>query len=86
MLSYILRRLLYTIPVIWGVVTVVFILINVVPGDPARLMLGQRGDPATLAKIRADMGLDLPFTSSISTFSRTWPKGTWGNPTGVTSW
>ena len=51
MLSYILRRLLYTIPVVWawrhrGVHTH-----QRGAGDPARLMLGQRGDPATLAKI-----------------------------------
>ncbi len=78
MLSYILRRLLYTIPVIWGVVTVVFILINVVPGDPARLMLGQRGDPATLAKIRADMGLDLPIYQQYFNFLKDVAKGDLG--------
>ncbi len=78
MLSYILRRLLYTIPVVWGVVTVVFILINVVPGDPARLMLGQRGDPATLAKIRSDMGLDLPIHQQYFNFLRDVAKGDLG--------
>ena len=78
MLSYILRRLLYTIPVIWGVVTVVFILINVVPGDPARLMLGQRGDPATLARIRADMGLDLPIYQQYFNFLKDVAKGDLG--------
>jgi len=78
MLSYILRRLLYTIPVVWGVVTVVFILINVVPGDPARLMLGQRGDPATLAKIRSDMGLDLPIHQQYFNFFRDVAKGDLG--------
>jgi peptide/nickel transport system permease protein len=59
--SYVIRKILYSVPVIWGVVTVVFILMAVVPGDPARLMMGQRGDPATLARIRADLGLDLPL-------------------------
>ncbi len=61
MISYIIRRLLYTIPVIWGVVTVVFILMVVVPGDPARILMGQRGDPETLQKIRQELGLDLPI-------------------------
>jgi peptide/nickel transport system permease protein len=61
MLSYIVRKVLYTIPVLWGVVTVVFLVINIVPGDPVAIMTGQRGDEATLAKIRADMGLDLPI-------------------------
>jgi peptide/nickel transport system permease protein len=59
--SYITRKILYTIPVVWGVITAVFLLINVVPGDPAMIMMGQRGDPETLAKIRADLGLDLPL-------------------------
>lgn len=61
MFSYVIRKILYAVPVVWGVVTVVFILMAVVPGDPARLMMGQRGDPATLARIRADLGLDLPL-------------------------
>lgn len=60
-LSYVIRKVLYSIPVVWGVITVVFILINVVPGDPAMIMMGQRGDEETLTKIRADMGLDLPL-------------------------
>jgi peptide/nickel transport system permease protein len=61
MFSYIVRKILYTIPVLWGVVSVVFLVINIVPGDPVAIMTGQRGDEATLAKIRADMGLDLPI-------------------------
>lgn len=66
--TYFLRKLLYTIPVLWGVVTVVFILMAVVPGDPARIMMGQRGDPATLARIRADLGLDLPLHRQYTKF------------------
>ncbi|NLL37470.1 MAG: ABC transporter permease [Fretibacterium sp.] len=61
MFAYIVRKILYTIPVLWGVVTVVFFVINIVPGDPVAIMTGQRGDEETLAKIRADMGLDLPL-------------------------
>jgi peptide/nickel transport system permease protein len=60
--------MLYTIPVVWGVITVVFILMAVVPGDPARIMAGQRGDPATIAKIRHDLGLDLPMMSQYTKF------------------
>jgi peptide/nickel transport system permease protein len=60
--QYVLRKLLVSIPVVWGVVTVIFILMAVVPGDPARIMMGQRGDPETLARIRADLGLDKPLT------------------------
>ena len=68
MLSHIIRKLLQTIPVVWGVVTVVFILMAVVPGDPARIMMGQRGDPDTLLRIRQDLGLDLPLTKQYTKF------------------
>ncbi len=68
MFAHIVRKLLYTVPVLWGVVTVVFVLMAVVPGDPARLMMGQRGDPETLARIRHDLGLDLPVTQQYTKF------------------
>ncbi|HPI97187.1 MAG TPA: ABC transporter permease [Synergistales bacterium] len=78
MFAYILRRLLYTIPVIWGVVTVVFILMAVVPGDPARIMMGQRGDPETLERIRSDLGLDLPIHRQYLRFMQEIIKGDLG--------
>ena len=68
MLAHIIRKLLHAIPVVWGVVTVVFILMAVVPGDPARIMMGQRGDPDTLLRIRQDLGLDLPLTKQYTKF------------------
>jgi len=61
LLNYIIRRLLGAIPVLIGVITVVFILTTIVPGDPARIMMGQRGKPETIAKIRHEMGLDKPL-------------------------
>jgi peptide/nickel transport system permease protein len=51
-------RLAYAILVLWGVVTVVFLLFNVLPGDPARMMLGQRADLNTVETIRHELGLD----------------------------
>jgi peptide/nickel transport system permease protein len=60
--------MLYTIPVVWGVITAVFILMAVVPGDPVRIMAGQRGDKATIEKIRRDLGLDLPITRQYTKF------------------
>lgn len=78
MLAHIARKLLYAVPVVWGVVTVVFILMAVVPGDPARLMMGQRGDPQTLARIRQDLGLDLPLTQQYTKFLRDLSRGDLG--------
>lgn len=78
MFSYIVRKMLYAVPVIWGVVTIVFILMTIVPGDPARLMMGQRGDPETLARIRADLGLDLPVHKQYTRFLKDLVRGDLG--------
>lgn len=78
MFSYIVRKMLYAVPVIWGVVTIVFILMTIVPGDPARLMMGQRGDPETLARIRADLGLDLPIHKQYTRFLKDLIRGDLG--------
>lgn len=61
MLSYITRKLLYSLSVLFGIVTVVFLLFAALPGDPARLMLGQRADQSEVEMIRRDLGLDLPL-------------------------
>lgn len=61
MLSYITRKLLYSLTVLLGIVTVVFLLFTALPGDPARLMLGQRADQSEVEMIRKDLGLDLPI-------------------------
>lgn len=63
---------------LWGVVTAIFILMAVVPGDPARIMSGQRGDPATLARIRSDLGLDLPLHKQYTKFIGELLKGNLG--------
>jgi peptide/nickel transport system permease protein len=55
-----LKKFLYGILVAWGVITVVFLLFLVLPGDPARMMAGQRADESTLRNIRKELGLDRP--------------------------
>jgi len=68
MFAYLIRRILTTIPVIIGVILVVFILTTIVPGDPARIMMGQRGDPETIKLIREEMGLDNPIPVQLYDF------------------
>lgn len=68
MINYIIRRLVGAIPVILGVIIVVFILTTIVPGDPARILVGQRGNPETIAKIRHEMGLDKPMVTQFVDF------------------
>ncbi|MDD4829092.1 MAG: ABC transporter permease [Bacteroidales bacterium] len=58
MLDFILRRIGYGFLVLLGVVTLVFFLFNVLPGDPARMMLGQRADQQSVEIINKDLGLD----------------------------
>ncbi len=61
MSAFILRRLLYGILVLFGVITLIFILFNILPGDPARMMLGQRADISSVEAIHKDLGLDKPL-------------------------
>lgn len=67
MLNFIIKRLLYGIIVIFGVTTVVFVLFNILPGDPARMMLGQRADINSIEAIKKDLGYDKPiFTQYLN--------------------
>ena len=53
-----IRKLLYGLAVLWGVATLVFFLFNILPGDPAQMMLGQRADKASVDAIREELGLN----------------------------
>ncbi len=60
MFTFLVKRLWYGLWVLFGVITLVFFLFTVLPGDPARMMLGQRADIASVEAIRKDLGLDRP--------------------------
>lgn len=53
-----IRKLLYGLAVLWGVATLVFFLFNILPGDPAQMMLGQRADKESVDAIREELGLN----------------------------
>jgi len=61
MFRYISVRLLYTVPVLWLVVSVVFLMIHLVPGDPIQQMLGEGASAADLQAARHAYGLDVPI-------------------------
>ena len=61
MLSYILRRILSTIPVMAIVALFVFSLLYIAPGDPAAVIAGDQASPADVERIRQSLGLDRPF-------------------------
>jgi peptide/nickel transport system permease protein len=68
MLHYLAKRVRYSILVLLGVVTVVFFLFNVLPGDPARLTMGQRSDLASIENARKEMNLDKPLVTRYFLF------------------
>src|ERR1700732_2389212 len=61
MLSYMIRRILATIPVMVVVALFVFSLLYIAPGDPAAVIAGDQATPADVERIRQSLGLDRPF-------------------------
>jgi len=61
MLTYAIRRILLAIPILLGVVLVVLLSMELIPGDPVALMLGQFATPEAIASTRAELGLDRPL-------------------------
>jgi ABC-type dipeptide/oligopeptide/nickel transport system permease component len=77
-LRYLVRRLLMTLPVLLGVATIVFLLIHLVPGDPAQVMLGETAPPAAIADLREKLGLNAPIGTQYVHYVRGLVKGDLG--------
>jgi peptide/nickel transport system permease protein len=76
-----LRRLLVIIPVLWAVVTLVFLLIRIVPGDPARNLVGENATEQQYQQARSDLGLDKPMLEQYTDYWQRFVRGDWGtNP------
>src|ERR1035437_5906569 len=65
---FIIKRLLYGFLVLLGVISINFFLFNILPGDPARMMLGQRADIASVAAINKDLGRDKPVLTQFGNY------------------
>ena len=63
MISYLLNKISYALLTLFGVVTVIFFLFNVLPGDPAQMMLGQNEDSEQLAIVKQKYGFDKPVST-----------------------
>jgi peptide/nickel transport system permease protein len=64
--AFLLRRVVHSVFVIWGVITVIFVVMRLVPGDPATLMLGTSATPQEIAALHARLGLDRsPFVQYV---------------------
>jgi ABC-type dipeptide/oligopeptide/nickel transport system permease component len=77
----ILRRLLILVPVLWAVVTLVFLLIHLVPGNPAELLLGPNATPEQIQNVEIQLGLDKPLLTQYKDYWVGLFSGDWGtNP------
>ena len=81
MLRYVLRRLLLAVPVLFGVSLGVFLLIQLVPGDPATVLAGDTASPDAIARIRAELGLDQPLPVQYFRFIERLAHGSLGEST-----
>jgi len=79
MLRFIVKRLLMLIPIIIGITIVVQLLIEVTPGDPARLMLGLEATPERIQEVRDEMGLNDPLPVRYIRYMRGVLTGDFGN-------
>jgi ABC-type dipeptide/oligopeptide/nickel transport system permease component len=80
MIRYIQRRLLVMIPVLWGVATLVFFFMYMLPGDPASVILSQSGGKAAnIAKLREQLGLDDPLAVQYLRFLGNAIRGDFGD-------
>ncbi len=62
------HRVLMTVPTLFGVLLVAFLLLNVAPGDPVMAMVGERADAATIARLRAELHLDDPLPAQFGRY------------------
>ncbi|WP_333870693.1 ABC transporter permease [Desulforamulus putei] len=78
MASYIIKRILYLIPVLFGVTVLVFGIMHLAPGDPAQVILGPKATAESLAKLRAELGLDQPVYKQYIHWITNVLQGDWG--------
>lgn len=76
--KFVLSRPLQFLPVIFGISVITFILVRLIPGDPARNILGTRATPEALANIRAQYGLDQPMWLQYVYFLKNLANGEMG--------
>ncbi len=78
-LNYILKRTLQIIPVLFFVTILIFVMMRLIPGDPASVMLGDKATPELLKQVQARMGLDKPYLVQYLIFLRNLLSFDFGN-------
>jgi ABC-type dipeptide/oligopeptide/nickel transport system permease component len=77
--AFIIRRLALSIPTLFGVLVVVFLLLYVAPGDPVQEMVGERADAETIARLRKELHLDEPLLNQFTHYTGGVLRGNFGN-------
>jgi ABC-type dipeptide/oligopeptide/nickel transport system permease component len=77
--AFILRRLLLSVPTLFGVLVIAFLLLYVAPGDPVESMVGERADSATIVRLRAQLHLDDPLPKRFGHYVASAVTGDLGN-------
>ena len=70
MIRHLLLRVLYTLPALWLILTMVFLLVHIVPGDPVQQMLGEGARAEDLQQLRHALGLDEPLLAQYGRYLR----------------
>jgi peptide/nickel transport system permease protein len=78
MIRYVALRFLYSLPALWLILTMVFLLIHVVPGDPVVQMLGQEARVEDIAQLRHSLGLDRSIGVQYARYLEGLARGDWG--------
>jgi peptide/nickel transport system permease protein len=79
MIVFLLKRTLQLIPVLWGVGTLVFLLLHIVPGDPVEIMLGEHAQATNKEALRASLHLDQPIGKQYLLFWKSVAHGDLGD-------
>ena len=78
MTRHVLMRILYTLPALWLILTMVFLMVHIVPGDPVLQMLGQDARADDISQLRHSLGLDQPLGVQYARYLEGLARGDWG--------
>ena len=78
MTTFLIRRLAFAWVTLFAVLTLVFVLVRIVPGDPAQLILGDQASREAIDALRQRLGLDLPLSKQYTVFLTGALRGDWG--------
>ena len=79
MTAFVVRRLAFACVTLFAVLTLVFVLVRIVPGDPAQLILGDQASREAIESLRHRLGLDLPIAQQYVVFLGGALRGDWAS-------